>query len=149
MPKLLFFLPCERVIRSQEGLLSFITIIHEMTINIPPDKEANLPANAVVPISWNAVSVWERDESDGERQFEQQVRFILPNGNIPTDVIMPISFQERVNRRQIIISVDGFPVSPEGRANLILLLREIGGNNEFQEIACYPIYIKRTNEPKE
>lgn len=143
MPKLLLFVPCERIIVSREGPISLITLLEGVTINISLEQQEGLPADAVVPISWQVATMWLRDANE-EDQFEQRIQLFLPDGRMPTEAISAMQFGDKLRLRTI-VEVHGFSVSPAGTCDLKLSLRMVGANQEWQEIATYPLDVTRTN----
>jgi hypothetical protein len=143
MPKLLLFVPCERVIVSVEGPISLITVLEKINVNIPEDEEANLPSDAVVPISWHVVTKWQREDNEVAERYEQRITLTLANGRIPTDSIAAFELTEKPGARNI-LAVNGFPFSPAGQCTLTVSLRIAGEDDAaWREIATYPIEVVR------
>lgn len=149
MPKLLFFLPCERVIVSQEGPISLITVLEKYIITLSDEEAANLPGEAVLPVTWNVISMWLREEGDENRQFEQRVQLILPDGRIPTDAVSRFTIAASNVRQRNIVQVAGFPISTMGQCKVKILLREAGEENAWVEIAECPIELERARPDTE
>ena len=140
MPKLLYFLPCDRVILSKEDTLSLITIIEYVTVTLDPQKVDGMPEDGGVPKEWVVVSAYEWGASDFERKYEQRVRLILSNGRVTTETITKIPREPDKKRSRNIVTVLGFPIVPPGEASLQLAIREISQEN-WQDIADYTITI--------
>jgi hypothetical protein len=141
MPKLLFFVPCERVIISREGPISLITLIEGLNTSFTPTQEAELPADAVIPNTWFVATKWQREEDERPQIWEQRIQVVLPNGRIPTDVTTAFDLVENASMRNI-VEINGFAVRPTGQYNVVLSLRRSGEDAAaWQEIAAYPINV--------
>jgi hypothetical protein len=144
MPKLQYFLPCERVILSKEETLSLITIIDRVNINIPPEDAAQLPEDAAIPTQWSTVTSLEWEPEDLEKQYEQRVYLEMPNGRIATDTVSQIEREADKNRSRVMLQILGFPIAPVGEVSLRLAIREVG-KEDWQEIADYTITLSRSD----
>ncbi|MEO6727189.1 MAG: hypothetical protein ABIU20_08080 [Blastocatellia bacterium] len=145
MPKLVYFLPCDRVIVSQEQTISLITLIENVILNIPEEKEAELPDDAIVPKEWNAISSYRWEPDDLGKEYEQRVSLTLENDRISTDSIEKIPREDGKFSSRVIIQSQAFPIKPQGEAVLRLAIREVGQEN-WQVIAEYKIAINRVDK---
>jgi hypothetical protein len=144
MPKLLAFLPCDRVIIANDNSTSLITLLETMNINVPPGEEEKLPANPQLPRSWQVFTLWE--ESPGERgqKFTQKLEFVRPDRKDAVQIaIVPVEFTERAKRHRTIVAIPFFPLLPAGTSYVRTLL-QLQGQDEWIEYATYPILIERT-----
>lgn len=142
MPKLLFFLACERVIVSREGPLSLITVLEGLNLNFPAEEYANLPDDAVAPTTWFVVAKWAQGDNEESHLWEQRIQVVTPNGRISTDATMSFDLATDPGGMRNIIQVNGFPVKPLGAVSIVLSLREAGRDDTaWQEVARYPINV--------
>lgn len=143
MPKLLFFLPCERVIVSREGPLSLITVLEGLNLNIPAEEYVNLPDDAVAPTTWFVVTRWIRNDNEESHLWEQRVQVITSDGRIPTDARTAFDLAANPQGMRNIVQINGFPVKPFGAVDVTLFLRKMGEDDTaWQEIASYPINLQ-------
>lgn len=143
MPHILLFAPCQKVIIDQiDTSISLISIISGVVVNMPPHDEANpLPENIAVPMQWAAVSVWLRLAEDENRLFEQQVNILGPGRHIfQSDAVVQFSMTERTH--QIYVAASAFPFREAGEYALILSIRERDQNQEWRQVAEYPIEMR-------
>jgi hypothetical protein len=141
MPKLLAFLPCETVIIAQNNTTSLITVLEQLTIAIPPDVE--IPPDAQLPKSWHVYSLWQRLPEDEGKKFEQRFSLITPEGKETAQGILPIEFAPGIYNFRNIFNILGFPLVDAGMCRLKLSLREVGGNEEWHEVAEYSLNVVR------
>lgn len=138
MLKPLLFVPCDRVIIGQDNVSSLISIMEAFNVNV----RAELPPDATTPTLWHVVTYWNRtEEVQGVKAFEQRVDLIRPDGenigSIPQDFEVSNEFMNFRNITQI----HGFPIGLAGIIRVKLSLREAGENNEWREVAEFPIKI--------
>lgn len=147
MPKLLLFLPCERVIVSREGPLSLITLLEGVNITMPPEEYAGLPNDAIIPQLWHVVAKWNREENEEPQHWEQRVQVAAPDGRISTDSVTSFDLAANQSMRNV-LAVNGFPIKPLGVCKLTLFLRSAGEDDEaWREIATYPIPLQNVPAP--
>jgi hypothetical protein len=143
MPRLLAFLPCEKLIVNQEdNTTSLITVLESAQINVPriPDEA---PANIAVPLHWTVYSLWRKEDGDVGKRFEQRVRLILPDGQIRVDNTIGFEIGAIHQNHRVTLQVGGFPIiAASGECVLRLSLRE-SGQADWQDIADYPVYVDR------
>ncbi len=144
MPKILIFAPCQKVIVSAlDNTVSLISVIETFTIAIP--EGAEVPEKATIPMDWSVFSLWELEEGEEGKNFEQRVDFVLPNGRKALDnATTTLDFQPHSNRFRNVYMVKGFPIPPQGHSVLKLSVREVG-QDAWQEAASYSILIMRPN----
>jgi hypothetical protein len=141
MPKLLLFVPCEKVIIAQDSnTLSLITILQELTINVPPDVQ--IPENAQVPMNWCALSLWHQQSGDEEKSYEQRVELCGPEGKVLTSATSQMKISSASHR--VIAFFTGFPVGQFGQHTLKLYLREDKEGEERKEVASFPLTVKKS-----
>lgn len=136
MPRLLLFVPCERVI-VEEGAntVSLIALLSDITVSVPPSKP--LADDAVTPLRWYSLAIWERAEDDENKQFEQRVALTDPSGKIRLEALAPLNIGKGSHRS--IGALNGFPIGIPGRLELALFLREQKG--EWKQITAYPLKV--------
>jgi hypothetical protein len=144
MPKLLLFTPCEKVIISQEGQMSLITIVDGFNVSMSAEEYDNLPDDAVAQIAWDIVTKWSREDSEEEEpaHWEQRIQVFTPSGRVSTNAKTGIDLVSNLGMRNV-LRVNGFPIRPLGRCKILLSLRKAGDNDaSWQEIASYPVKVQ-------
>jgi hypothetical protein len=144
MPKLLLFTPCEKVIISQEGQMSLITIVDGFNVKMSAEDYDNLPEDAVAQIAWHIVTKWSREDSEEEEpaHWEQRIQVVTPSGRVSTNAKTGIDLVSNLGMRNV-LRVNGFPIRPLGRCKILLSLRKAGDNDaSWQEIASYRVKVQ-------
>jgi hypothetical protein len=146
MPRSVFFVACERaIIEEGSGNLSLVSLLQEVRAAIPSSVMADLPRDAVVQTRWYAVAFWEAQAGDGDREFEQRVTLTDPEGRIAADVRTKFKMSKRFHRT--VGAVRGFPVAVPGDCQLRLGLREAGTEEDWTEVADYPLTLIHAGPP--
>ena len=135
MPVLNAFVTCEKVIISEEGQLSLITIFDQLNVTVAPDSE--VARSAMIPAPWNFVTLWHREPTDGDQIFIQRMRLVSPTGTQLAEDDLEFSITGAMHRN--IMRAKAFPIGEAGPHNLILSLRAKDG--EWQTIATYTITV--------
>ncbi len=134
MPKLIFFLPCEKAIISQEdNTISLINVMQGINVPKPSVEDAG------AAISWFAVSAWQMIPGDANKTYEQRTNLQLPNGKETAESITRFDFSKVPSHRNI-VRINGFPVGQAGVCTLNLFLRELGGG-QWAQVADYQITV--------
>lgn len=142
MPRLLIFLPCEKVIVSKEGPISLITVFEAYNVALPEEEYTKQPDDAVLPSPWHVFTKWIRDDNEELQLWEQRIQVSAPDGRISTDTTMPFDLVANPGISNI-VRIDGLAIKPLGRFEITLSLRK-GGENDaaWQKIASYPLIVK-------
>jgi len=138
MPKLLMHLAASKIIvDANDNTLSIVSIIQEIHIARKPGADLT---NAVTPLDWSILTVWNREPDDGQSVFEQRIELILPNGEAVAQGEVQFQMSERTHR--ITVRMQGVPASQAGecRVHLSLRCRETG--DEVCPPVDYPILVK-------
>lgn len=139
MPHLLLFAPCQKaIIDKSDGSISMIGLVQGFTAQQETDEP--IPANAVVPVPWSAVIVWQKEASDEGRVFEQKLVIVAPEGGLQPDPIV-VSFKMENRIHQLTLNGSAFPMGVRGEYKLSLSLRDVG-NDDWQHLKDYPLIIE-------
>jgi len=140
MPDLLVFAPCERVIvNEQDNTISLITLFRRLDISVPR-AEAPLAPNAMAPMRWWVLTIWDRQGEDEGRRYEQRVALEDFRGEIIFEVPQTESFQMTADEQRVINFINYFPIGRAGDFRLILSLREVGQQG-WRQIKTYPMLV--------
>jgi hypothetical protein len=136
MPKLLAFVPCERVIVAKDdNSTTLISLMQGLHIELPEDA----PDKVVAPMSWATFSLWYKQPGDEGVTYEQRVELIDPDGQVLAaqtgEFQMDKTFHRHTNRSF------GVPLRRGGDYTLRLSLRRVG--SEFATVMEYPWPIER------
>jgi len=144
MPKLLTFVPCLKGINGDDGLLTIVSVLEFVRITIPENSDPP-PANGMVDLQWQLVSLWYREASDVGKQFEQTIDITLPDGNPFLSGTFPIDLTS--NRPKIKIDGRSFPVGVPGDVIIRVGYREVGQQESILQQE-YPVLVEHTSPPK-
>lgn len=147
-PKLLSFVPCERVIigGDGDGTASTVGILQGFNIGggeLPSleDAESTKPA---LPMPWYFFSLWDRGEGP-DQEFEQRFELQSPTGKALLSLSSRWSFQPNKRFHRLSAKVNVFPLAGVGDYRAVLFLKVADG--EFVEQASFPIPVN--SQPEE
>lgn len=133
MPRLICLLPCENLIISNENKVSLISLLENISIALPQGQA--VPSNAVIPMRWWAVTIWERESADSDQEFETYVEV----GGSPIHTpIARFKFSSPMHRALHVIQ--GFPLAP-GQNVIRAYIKEASQPN-FAVAGSYPVSIQ-------
>lgn|SRR5579871_758471 len=139
MPRLILFVPAERVIiDDQDRSLSLISIMSGVKIQLVRPNEQPAPGTAV-PLRWSVLSLWKQESNDEGKSFEQRLQLFMPDGSVPFDLTTPFNMREQNYR--IRNDVFGFVVSTPGLCRLVVSLREVG-HDAWTEFSAYEMLLE-------
>jgi hypothetical protein len=148
MPKLLLFAPCEKAIIDQNNVISLITVLQEITVDIPemPDTGGKMP---VVPLKWDVVSLWMKTDEDApDTVYQTRLALIDPTGKpAGLEGSSEFSFADNKSRFQSVTTILGFPIRHEGRYVVRVWLQK-KDEDEGEPVTEFPILLIR-KRPKE
>ena len=83
MPRLQFFIPCDRVLVNKEDQdLSIIGVLDGLSIEIEDPKLPDNGKTLSLPHNWTTIAQWRRVSGDEKTAFQQRVQIVLPNGKL-------------------------------------------------------------------
>lgn len=137
MPKLLLFAPCDRVIVSQNQVMSLINIIQGMELGL--GASATLGEGLVVPVPWTAAALWQRHSDEVDKVFEQKVEVVSPDSMRVEVGSLEFTFTQGIHRT--LQNAQGFLISGEGEYNVVLSIREKADTKRWQRAASFPVIV--------
>jgi hypothetical protein len=138
MPRLLLFAPCiKAIIDREDASLSMISILSGARVS--PNEQEELPSDAIVHMTWAAVSIWERMAGDENKTFEQRFQVVPPNGEVQAEATTPFTLPQRTH--QNLVHAAAFPVGQTGIYQLRLSVREVGTEQDWTVVAEYPMEV--------
>ncbi len=136
MPRLLFFAVCQKpIIDREDGSISLMTIINGL--KLPAQVEQPVSSDAATSFGWGAVAQWRQVPEDAGKTYEQRIQIIRPDGTGSGDSVILFAFLENIHTNAI--RGDSFPVGPSGEYTVRLSVREVGDQNEWEDVANWPI----------
>ncbi len=139
MPRLLNFLPCRNVlINRDDNVPSAIGIITGLSLGLSQELPDPIPDDEGISLAWGIISTWLREEGDEGKEFEQEVRLILPNNRVGPK--FTIDFHMNGKTYHTTMNITGFPLVPQGTVLLKSFWHE-KGQDEWHEAGEYPIEV--------
>ncbi len=140
MPRLLTFLPCEKVLFGENQSISLIVVLSEIHIVVPNSETLkDLPPQSGLSYAWVLFMQWEREPGDNpEQEIECSIAMTSEAGQIFFTNIAKFNFQPKDRIHRQIGKFDVMPVLPEGRYELVLSQRR---NAEWIEVGRYPVWV--------
>lgn len=142
MLRLLYFLPCERVLSGSDGVISHIQVLESLVVS--GDLAEDLPANAGIPIPWTAVALWHRTESvKGTITRIAKIELTHPDA---TEPIMHGEIRFEVSNKYLnfrnSVTFAAFPIGHVGIHTLKMYL--VGLDGQQESVAEFPISVSRS-----
>ncbi len=98
-----------------------------------------MPEEEAVPIPWHLIAQWRRLPEDEEKQFEQRIQLILPNGKITHESSNTFNLQSNSYRH--VLRFTGMPVGLPGNLLLRLSVREANTTQRWKNVTEYPLEV--------
>jgi hypothetical protein len=140
MPRLLAFVPCEKVVSEQgSDAKSIINILEGLSVLIPHGAPPP-PINSFIGMNWSIYALWEMNSAEENSSFQARSRLLSPSGaelfsGALWDWRFPVS-----GKHQTIEKIGGFPIWAPGRCSLVHLLKT-PSDNDFIEVARISIVL--------
>jgi hypothetical protein len=133
MPKLLAYLPCEKVvIEEQSKNISVLSILETVSVTLP--KDAQPPAQpASIGMAWAIFTLWQKEKGESGG-FESKSALVSPAGELLAETpVTKLAFGANT-RQQIINRMASFPIWTPGACQLKLMVRTSRAA-DFRELA--------------
>jgi hypothetical protein len=148
MPKLLAFVPCEKVVISQdENNPTLIALLTEVGVSMEIDAGSKKPV--LVPMRWSVFAQWYREPGDEAFEFQQRVRLVSPEGKAALDAVGKKFVLEKLAHRWN-ARINHIPTAANGIWALELYLRRrvLNTSDDWPQwsdpVATYPLRIHVT-----
>ena len=142
MPKLLLFVPCQKVLIDQDNTISTVSIIQEMWLEagatVPPDFQA--------AVRWDVVTLWFRLPEDDGRTFEQVVMLLTSDGTMTSHTKLQFSMSTPFHRT--LSYMYGFQVGQPGTHHLELKLKDMANESSFIQEHTFPMLLNHRTKPE-
>lgn len=147
MPKLLVLAACEKLIIDNHNVVSLISLLQEVNVNVPP--EVDIPADQkLVPMNWTILSIWQRLPHEEEKSFEQRTAMLSSSGEEIFAKENEVNFRPEPPATRIptqhrtVGMAQAMPLA-EGDYLVKVWLREKGSTDWGAERGAYPITLNR------
>ena len=140
MPKLLAYLPCEKVvIEDQSKNVSVLSILETVTVTLPQGTPA--PAHsASIRMPWAIFALWQKD-ADESGEFESKSALVSPGGELLLETpVARLSFGANA-RQQVVNRLADFPVWTPGACRLKLMVKT-SRDADFRQLASVIIVLR-------
>jgi hypothetical protein len=133
---------CEQsIVDADKNLLSAINCIEEF--NIPNDfilKNRKKDGVVDIPLSFQVVSFWKFDESEGTRGGRIKIEWLDNNNESLKQIEQSFNIPEGFKRVRNRINIFGVAIKGEGEYGLKVSLKKDGGN-EYELVCVIPVDI--------
>ena len=136
MPRLLVFVPCEKIILDDRGNASLVILLQGVGVQL--GKEETIQKNAITPKEWAVFTLWEPIPEDRGKMFDQVIQLLWPDGNEFSRSKLPFRVQEG-RTHQNSANIIGFPVGQAGKLTLNMWLEE--DSHKVGEVYSYPLSV--------
>jgi hypothetical protein len=142
MPKLLAYLPCEKVvIEEQLKNVSVLSILETVTVTLAPGAPAPSP-NAAIGMTWAIFTLWQKDPGESGR-FESKSILVSPEGDeLAQTPVASIDFEKGV-RQQVVNRMASFPIWTPGTCQLKLMVKT-ARDPDFRPLASVLIMLRHS-----
>jgi hypothetical protein len=140
MPKLLAYLPCEKVVVEDESRnISVLSILETVTVTLPPGAPA--PAKkASIGMPWAVFTLWQKEKGESGG-FESKSVLMSPEGELLAETPVANLDFGASTRQQVINRMAGFPIWTPGTCQLKLMVRT-SRDGAFRELANVLIVLR-------
>ena len=133
MPKLIYFLACERVLVNEESPTpSLISIFDRVSAPTPPKDVSNPQAG----MPWVLISNWKKLPEDEGKVYEQRTLLMNPEGISSLETIIQFTIPSPTHRNTV--RIFGFPLTPVGEYHAQLFIRDVG-TVDWKQVGEYSI----------
>ncbi len=151
MPRLLTFLPCERVaFDAKDSTTTLISIFQgfeisaEKSTEITKGTEDTEPEKVTaIPLRWAIFSLWKGTDDEVGRSYEQVCELNTPSGKLSFSINMRFKMTKEFQRNTF--NITNFPIVESGDYIAKTALREVGEDDKVMDQvlieASYPIRI--------
>jgi hypothetical protein len=142
MPRLLAYLPCEKVvIEDQSKNVSVLSILETVTVAMPRGAAPPAP-NASIGMSWAIFALWQKEREEAG-EFESKSALVSPAGELLVETpVAKLSFGANT-RQQVVNRMAGFPVWTPGPCQLRLMVKT-ARDTGFRELANVVIVLRHS-----
>jgi hypothetical protein len=146
MPKLITFIPCERILLgATDKSISLIGVLNMITISDPPKV---VPAGAQVPYRWSVFTKWLGESSDEGKTYEQKLLLLDSTDKELFSNVTQFT-GEKLRPQMIHMMIGDFfslPFLNEGIYQLVVEWKEKSVEN-WDRVGTYPFMVGHVKSP--
>jgi len=142
MPKLLAYLPCEKVVIEEESKnISVLSILE--TVNVTLARGAPAPAhNASIGMAWAIFTLWQKEKGESG-EFESKSVFVSSAGELLAETpAAKLGFGTNT-RQQVVNRMASFPAWAPGACQLKLMVKTTR-DGDYRELANVAVMVRHT-----
>jgi len=142
MPKLLAYLPCEKVVIEDESKnISVLSILETVSVTLPRGGPPPTP-QASIGMAWAIFTLWQKEKGESG-EFESKSVLVSPTGELLAETpVAKLVFGANA-RQQIINRMASFPIWTPGPCQLRLMVRT-SRDADFRELANVIVALRHT-----
>jgi hypothetical protein len=142
MPKLLAYLPCEKVVIEDESKnISVLSILETVAVTLARGTPPPTP-QASIAMAWAIFTLWQKEKGESG-EFESKSVLVSPSGEpLAETPVAKLVFGANA-RQQIINRMASFPIWTPGPCQLRLMVRT-SRNADFRELANVIVAVRHT-----
>lgn len=135
----------ESVINQDDNLLSMFGVLEELKVGISLDKDKTSIPQITIPINYEIVSLWVRENKEGSEIADLEFRLFDPGKKELSKIVQRIEFPTNVKRFRSRMKVQGLPITKEGEYIFKLSIKEQNAN-KFELVAMLPLDVSLNYE---
>jgi hypothetical protein len=145
LPRLLAFLPCEKIIVAKEdNSPNLIGVFGGFKFNVEGETAPSADAPVSLPLRWSTFTFWLKEDNDEGRTYEQRIDLLSPSGSLLLSQTAEFVMTARRHRNSS--TSFGFPITGPGRYVLRLTLRDTSAD-AGDVVTEYPIFVDVATPP--
>lgn len=147
MIKHIWSILCRRsVIDSETNNISLYDSLEELSVGIKVKQQnAPLPQAINIPIDYEVVSFWMKENIEIHIQADTEIEIVLPNGSTGKSFPQKIDMPEKMQRIRARYRIKGFGVTMPGTYWFKIKIKE-GGEKLFRTVSEIPLEVKIQKE---
>lgn len=140
MLRLLYAIPCENIIVAEEGQHSIIGVLERAQAQVTADA----PPKFLIPMKWNVVALWTRDDNPipEPTEFIQRTTVKTSDGEEVISIDLPFKVSDTFRNFRNLAAFPGFPVAASGVMNIEISLKPANAD-EWVKHQTFPIVVDR------
>lgn len=131
---------CRRsIIDNETNNISLNDVLEQLTIGVKVKQQASpIPEGINIPIDYEIVSMWMRENEKGHVQADTEIEIIQPNGKSAKTFPQKIDMPEKIIRSRTRYRINGFIANMPGRYWFRVKIRD-ENRKEFKTVSEVPL----------
>lgn len=132
----------ESIVNQDDNLISIHGVLEELKIDIQPSSDKDiLPEKIAIPMNYEIVSLWVKEEKDVIAKAELEFVLFSPKGEELSKATQAMEIPVDVKRIRSRMKISGFPVMDSGDYYFEVKIKE-EGENKFVIASKLPLEVK-------